>query len=701
MKEKTLLIIDDSKMSRDMLSELLMNDYNIILACNGENGFETLKNNIDVVSAVLLDIVMPEMDGFSFLTEVKKHKDFDNIPVVVVSSCCDCEFEAHAFELGAWDYIRVPFNIDIIKYRINNAVQRSLLSSLKNIRFISEHDTLTGFYNRDKFFKSANRLFELNKGKAFYFIRLDIRRFSLINSCYGNDKGDEVLVEISKMVRQKTAGIENSCYGRMEADVFCVIIPKFIETDALFSYLEKQRNSFASMGLKFHIVPKFGIYITTAGEQTAEYAYECAKIAATSQRNGDRHVSSIFGPALKERTEKERRIVNDMYKGIENEEFCVYYQPKFNLSTLKVSGSEALVRWKHPQHGMIPPGDFIPVFEKNGFITNLDFYVWEHVCMFLRKSLDNGKNVLPVSVNVSRLNIYMPNFVEEITGLIEKYNLPLNLFELEVTESAYTENQETMINVIERLRKYGFKILMDDFGSGYSSLNILKDMSIDTIKIDMLFLRSTKHRGRGENIVSGVIRMANWLRLPVVAEGVETVQQVEMLRSIGCEYAQGYYFARPMSVDEFEKFCDNNTDEYARLRSNLKKSVEIDEFWKENAQISLLLNIISDGVAIYEWTENRLELIRANDNYYKLTCESREDSRRKNAQSIYEWLTPEDSKALSDTLNAVLETGDSQCCMIKQFSKTGKAVKLKAKFSLIAKTGARHLFYGAFTRANN
>ena len=215
--------------------------------------------------------------------------------------------------------------------------------------------------------------------------------------------------------------------------------------------------------------------------------------------------------------------------------------------------TKALVRWVNKEGERIQPGLFVPIFEKNGSIYELDKFMWESVCRQIRKWLDEGKKVLPVSVNVSRIDLYDPKLVNVLNKIVERYNVPKELFELEITESAYTGDPQMIISVVENLQKAGFRILMDDFGSGYSSLNMLKDIYIDVLKIDMGFLQRTDRTGRGTNILAAVVQMADSLKLPTIAEGVETKEQVDLLKSIGCNWAQGFYFSQPISVEDFSK----------------------------------------------------------------------------------------------------------------------------------------------------
>ena len=301
-------------------------------------------------------------------------------------------------------------------------------------------------------------------------------------------------------------------------------------------------------------------------------------------------VCGEYDDDMRENMVSEQVIVNNMNGSLERDEFIVYLQPKYNLNTEKVVGAEALVRWIHPQLGFVSPAKFVPIFEQNGFIYQLDKYVWEKTCQMLREDIDAGRPVMPVSINVSRVDFYSPNLVQVFEDLTAKYNLDPRLLELELTESAYVDNPQQIIEITSQLQAKGFVILMDDFGSGYSSLNMLKDLPVDILKIDLRFLSDSQgvENGRADNILNSVVRMAKRLDVPVIAEGVETQKQVDFLRTIGCEYAQGYFFAEPVPLDEYRnliqgdlvveqkvpRYAEKNTEAVLTLSSQLHKLME-------------------------------------------------------------------------------------------------------------------------------
>ena len=253
--------------------------------------------------------------------------------------------------------------------------------------------------------------------------------------------------------------------------------------------------------------------------------------------------------------QREQQIINEMDTALEEKQFVVYFQPKYELDGYTPRGAEALVRWKKTDGTMVSPGEFIPVFEKNGFIIKLDYYVWDQVCQLIATALRAGRKPDPISVNVSRVNLYNPNFLESLVNLVEKYRIPPEYLHLELTESVFSDTENVILNAVNYLHKAGFTILMDDFGSGYSSLNVLKDIDLDVLKIDMKFLSKGKDDGRGEKILAAVIQMAKALDMPVIAEGVEEKKQVQMLKRLGCNYIQGYYFAKPMPQEDYERLA--------------------------------------------------------------------------------------------------------------------------------------------------
>ena len=263
----------------------------------------------------------------------------------------------------------------------------------------------------------------------------------------------------------------------------------------------------------------------------------------------------IYDEDMRMREILNQRLLNDLSRAVEERQFKVFYQPKYNIQCdpPKLSSAEALIRWQHPELGMISPGDFIPLFEGNGLISTVDNYVWKETARQIAVWKEKFGVTIPVSVNISRVNMFDPDLVQRIKSLIEENKLDHKALKLEVTESAYTDNGGQLINVIDQLRKSGFEIEMDDFGSGYSSLNMLSAMPFDVLKMDMKFVRNIEHSEKDFRLVELILDIARYLKVAVVAEGVETENQLELLRNAGCDLVQGYYFSRPVPPEEFEK----------------------------------------------------------------------------------------------------------------------------------------------------
>ena len=555
MSEKSkVLVVDDKQVERVMMKRILSGTYEVIEAENGKEAFEILYERSTEITAVLLDIVMPEYDGYYFLERYHKAQMYQAIPVIVLTMEVDIETEIKCLGMGAWDFIRKPYDVDVVRFRLKNVTGSSSQNISKALKYRAEYDILTGIYNKTNMFQATSAMLERYPDRHFAFVRMDIEKFQLINSFFGMSAGDMLLKYIADLLICAVRNRSDVTFGRMDADIFCFCV-SYENTKELVESFDKMRDILSRYPLDFDIVPIFGVYLIAGKKITPDHMYDRANLAAKHCKGNYIRNYAFYTRQMSQEIEKEQRIVNSMKSALENHEFVVFYQPKYGLSDNQIAGAEALVRWKHPERGMISPGEFIPVFERNGFILKLDQYVWEKTCKLLAKWRDEGRKIFPVSVNISRVSLYNPRIVEVISGLTEKYHIPPEWLQLELTESAYTANPKAIKEMMEQLQKKGFSILMDDFGSGYSSLNVLKDIDLDVLKIDMKFLSKGKDDGRGEKILAAVIQMAKALDMPVIAEGVEEKKQVQMLKRLGCNYIQGYYFAKPMPQEDYERLA--------------------------------------------------------------------------------------------------------------------------------------------------
>ena len=427
------------------------------------------------------------------------------------------------------------------------------LKEKKAFQIMAETDEMTGMLNRKTFYERATRYMGENPDKNYQIIFFNVENFKVINDLFGIQAGDGILIFLAGLIKEWTASVGGVC-SRFEADHFVVCAENHDEYAKEIT--DQIRKKMETYPIDMNVEVSCGVYQVHGRDKSINIMCDRAHLAVNSIKgNYARHVA-VYDDSHREALIHSQLIVGEMNKALEQRHFQVYLQPKFNMDTEKIIGAEALVRWVHPERGILMPGDFIPIFEHNGFIGQLDLYMFEETCKLLRKWLDEGREVVPVSVNLSRVGFYNPKLCENLYKTAERYQIPLDLLELEVTETAYASDSRTIHDHIQQLRKMGFKILMDDFGSGYSSLNMLKEAPVDQIKLDMKFLSASDPYGRAETILHMVIAMGKALTIPVLAEGVETKHQVEMLKSYSCSLAQGYYYARPLTVEKFEEMMD-------------------------------------------------------------------------------------------------------------------------------------------------
>ncbi|MCC0784153.1 EAL domain-containing protein [Clostridioides sp. ES-S-0108-01] len=440
--------------------------------------------------------------------------------------------------------------IFMILWKLSNA---KLIERLKKLAY---YDSLSGIKNKEKFRKDSMYILKNYYQDNFYLVQLDVNKFKYINEMFGYAEGNKILIHIAQVLNNNMNKYE--ICARMDNDHFILLISCDTE-DKLLDRLSKINNEICNLktinSSKYKIVMSSGIYKVTKKDdiKKIDLLIDRANIAAKSKKEKYEHSYSFFNEDTRNRLYKEKQLEDNMNKALEKGEFILHYQPKYSLNDInEIKGAEALIRWNSPELGFISPADFIPLFEKNGFIVNIDMFVFEEVCKTLNKWINKGYTPVPISVNMSRVHLYRDNFIENITDLINKYNISPEFIELELTESVVFDNLNILINIMKKIKKIGFLISMDDFGSGYSSLNLLKDLSFDVLKLDRGFLIETTDTKRGKIIISKIVEMAKAINIEVICEGVETYEQVEFLKEIGCDKVQGYLFAKPMPLDEFE-----------------------------------------------------------------------------------------------------------------------------------------------------
>ncbi|MEG1993210.1 MAG: EAL domain-containing protein, partial [Acetivibrio sp.] len=444
--------------------------------------------------------------------------------------------------------------------------------TMEEVVFRAERDMLTGLYNREKFYRETEKRLHQNKTTVYLIIQWNIDRFKVVNDLFGSKVGDQVLIQMANLFRASIGGC--GTYGRMEADHFVSCVPKSYFEKELDTVIQFLHNGIEELNVGYPIVAHIGIYEITDIDTPVDLMCDRANLALHTIKGNYLKRHAYYNDILRNVMLDEQELIGDMEAALAKKEFFINLQPVFNTQTRTPVSAEALVRWRHPTKGVISPGVFIPLFEKIGFITELDMFVWEEVCKVLADFRKNGTPMVPISVNVSRMNFYSQNLLEKIVGLLDKYGLEPSMIKLEITESAYTDNPRQLLEMMEILQKHGFLILMDDFGSGYSSLNMLKDVPVDILKIDMKFMDRLDLSERAGNILTNVIRMAKSLNMQVVAEGVETKNQYNFLKKMSCDCIQGYYFSKPLSVEDYTALMrKKDTFEVANCIETKKKTI--------------------------------------------------------------------------------------------------------------------------------
>lgn len=543
--KKKILVVEDNEINRFMLSGILAEEYEVLEAENGLEAISVLETYGEDISLILLDLVMPVMDGYEFLSRMKTEQAWASIPVIVATQSDGEADEINALSHGATDFIAKPYKPQIIMHRVANIISLRENAALVNLL---QYDRLTGLYSKEFFYQKAKDILRRNTEKSYDIICSDIENFKLVNDVFGTGTGDRLLCGIAGLYREFVGDL--GICARLNADQFaCLLEHKMEYTDELFRDVANAVNALSDAK---RIVMKWGVCPVEDRTLPVEQMCDRALMAARSVKGQYGKYFAQYNGILRERLLQEEEIKDSMESALEGGQFEIYLQPKYRLADDSLCGAEALVRWNHPTRGLQPPAVFIPLFERSGFITRLDRFVWEEACAVLRRWDQMGWQNIPISVNVSRADIYNTDLPEFLTELQRQYDLAASRLHLEITESAYTEDPEQLISTVRRLRELGFVIEMDDFGSGYSSLNMLNKLPFDILKLDMKFIQSETAGTVNQGILRFIIDLAQWMKLGVVAEGVETKEQVQNLRDVGCDYVQGYYFARPMPVKDFE-----------------------------------------------------------------------------------------------------------------------------------------------------
>lgn len=540
--KRTVLVVDDAELNRDLLELQLQDEFTIIKAADGLEALSILQERYSDISLMLLDLIMPNMGGEELLCRIQGDALLSSVPIVVMTSEDSTAMESRCLELGASDFIRKPFDPFILHHRVRGLIR---LHEADSALAAIERDSVTGLYNKEAFVHYAKAFRLKHKGSRLVAVVSQIADFEYLEDRYGAEALRNHLSSTGQML-QGTASTSIAGYigeGRF--------VSLSIEDERMTeSWLRSSMDEFLEGAPIPSVRVKFGIYRPVPADRELTQVYRTIGAKMRLLEDSHRDDIMIIGPEEEAALERRRQLAADVESSLTNGDFYVVFQPKHRASDGSLCGAEALVRWNHPQLGPVSPGEFIPLFEENGFINQLDSYVHTHVYRMMRSWLRAGLPVVPVSANFSRRDLLDSGYVDYLVEVkrTQPQDVPSHLLRAEITESLLTHDLDLLLENLGKLHSVGYKIELDDFGSGYSNLAALGDLPIDTLKLDMSLVRTLDTK---EPVLRHCIQLAHDLDLKVVAEGVETKEQLDKLSKLGCDVVQGYYFSRPLPEDEF------------------------------------------------------------------------------------------------------------------------------------------------------
>lgn len=543
--KREVLIIEDNELNRDILAAILEDEYEILLAENGAEGLELLKEHYQHLSVIMLDMYMPVMDGFEFLEQVMQDAVLSSVPVIVTTGSEHIDDESKALHLGASDFVTKPYNVDIVRARVRSIIK---LKESVNALSIVEYDSLTGLHTMAAFFHHAENILQNSGSDEYDMIVFDLLEFKLINSLLGPKKGDEVLKYIGEAL---TNAYPDALLAR-RGDMFFGLRHMLYRPGRGGARGDIEKILADAPVSRLNL--KLGVYQNV--DKSVPVSILCDRVMMGVQTVKDNFTEPVgyYDDNVQKKLLENQRLEASFADALANEEFVIWYQPKVDVKTETIVAAEALVRWMPPSGKMISPGAFIPLFEGDGLICQLDEYVFTKVCKFQAERIAQGKKVVPISVNLSRNTVFQPGSVDHYAGITDAFGLDKSLVPLEITESAAADSK-MIVKLAKQLIEYGFELHMDDFGTGYSSLSCFTSLPFSVLKLDKSLIDNIGSK-KGDAVMGAMTRLAHEMNMHVVAEGVEEKRQVFFLRSIDCDMIQGYFYAPPGDSEVFEQYLD-------------------------------------------------------------------------------------------------------------------------------------------------
>jgi len=563
----TILVIEDVESLREEILETLSYEgFDVLGAENGVVGVQMARTYSP--DLIICDIAMPELDGYGTLVALRKEQKTSMIPFIFLTAMTEKSDMRQAMQLGADDYLTKPFTslelLGAIASRLQkyNLVKEHYYDEIKAVgakfEYLSHHDGLTQLPNRVLFHDSLTQVVlhaQINH-KSLALLFLDIDNFNIINNTLGNDIGDQLFKAIAERLKRYTAPCD--MVARIQGDEFAMIISgtksvSNVKTEAqkILDLLSRPYNLY---GHEVFITSSIGITIFPDDHQQVEGLIKNAELAMYYAKTHGRNSYKLYSPELNAQSAEYMALANSLHRAIDRQEIRVFYQPLVDLRSGKIVGAEALARWQHPDLGLIMPSKFIPVAEQTGLILRLTELILAAVCNQMRSWKELDINYGFIAVNLSAQH-FRPdsNLIEMLTKVLQESGVEADHLELELTESIIMQNAEFTVNVLSKLQTMGVKVAIDDFGTGYSSLSYLKHFPVNTLKIDRCFIQDVTSDRHDATISLAIIDLAHSLSLQVIAEGVETIEQIQFLKEHGCDQIQGYFFSPPLPSLEFEK----------------------------------------------------------------------------------------------------------------------------------------------------
>ena len=577
-------------------------------------------------------------------------------------------------------------------FDIHNLKTRQLGLTADERNVISKgRDQVTHLLLEKDFLRNATTLIENKPDNNWCLISIDIEHFTFFDEWFGRETGDFLLAKIGATLSEAEKELDGLT-GYFGKDDFVLLMP--FKQEKINELYEKLRAIILSFGLSAGFMPAFGVSMIEKGLTLVD-AFDRSTIAVAKAKSDIRNRVCIYDTEMQFLAVREYRILNEFMNAIKNDEITFYLQPQCRIFSKKIVGAEALARWIKSDGTFVSPAEYIPILEKYGFVTDLDQYIWEKVCIWIRSRLNKNLPVVPISVNVSRVDFFSINIAEEFVRLTAKYNLPHDLIKIEITESAYAENTEIIDDLVTVLKKDGFMVLMDDFGAGYSSLNMLSNIKIDAIKLDAKFLRfEEKDFTKGIHILESVVNMAKVIALPIIVEGVEEKKQCDFLESMGCRYIQGFYFYSPMSAKDFEEIINNDDKiDHRGFVAKLNEQLRIREFLDRNIYSDSMLNNIIGPVAFYSWHGDHTDIVRFNEQFYKAVSIPDFADRLTN---IERFMVKEDIEKLHSAFKKAMENRlNGHTERVRFYLTNGTVSSFDIHFYYIGKKEGGERFYGS------